>query len=411
MRTAANSCRRLFPRAAIALVILAVSAIIGARAPADTLNFHDLKFFLHPDLVGSMSETDLKSNLSQYADDLNLVFSKQTNRRLSFDPDTNITITAEKPHSDHSGPLPLTGYELWVHAVLTDNPTYGTYGGYAGLHEDGQGVAAGLKWDAIHNPSALTEQRPIEQYWRQIDHVVHEFEHVFGAGSGEYYNLAYVNDTTGVDPLVNIRKSATDPYWGQRQDYFTDPLLNNIHNLDLVGSPTSLQDLRDTVGFADVTVAVVDLGPRVVNLIGTVPDLSQVNVEVIDADTGLPISDATVRTWNVRSFSPYASEELTVSATGTPGLFQFAWDPYPHISIFGNYDHLKSIKAFADGYEPAATWVSLYDAQYEKLINGNDQMTISVSLALIPEPSTLVGLIGLGAIGLFIGWRHRKRSA
>ena len=389
---------------AAALMLSVHPALV--QASGEDVNVHALRFFLDPDLVGDMSAQDLKSNIAQYAEDINLIFAKQTNRRLAFDPDTGISLTQTQPHTGFAGTLPEEGYELWVHAALTDNITYGTYGGHASMDVSGAGVAAGLKWDAVHDPSTLAgEPRGTEQYWRQIDHIVHELAHVFGAGLGEYYGLAQVDDTTGVGPVVNIRKTASDPYWGRHQDYFTDPLMNNIYNLALVGSPRTLDELRDTVALADVTVQAVDRGARQTDSrLATLPDLSAVRVEVLDDHTGLPIPDADVRVWNVRSCQPYVSEELVVLDAGPPGEFEFSWDPYPHIGVFSNYSHLKLIKVFADGHEPQAMWVSLYDAVQEKLALGNDQMVLTLHMA--PEPATLLML----SIGVPLALRRRRRT-
>ncbi len=355
---------------------------------SESLNSHVLRFFLDPNLVGGMSTPELKSNISQYAVEINDLFAKQTTRRMIFDPNSGITITPTQPHTNSAGVLPEEGYELWVHAVLTDNPTYGTYGGNMGFDISGAGVAGGLRWDAIHNPSALVDaSEELQQYWRQIDHIVHEFEHVFGAGSGEYYGLAYVDDATGIEPVADIDKEPTNSFWRLRQDYFTDPLLNNIWNNWLVGSPTSLADLRDTVMFADVTVAIGDRGPRQsASSIATLPDLSQVKVQVRDARTKELIANSTTRVWNVRSFSPYYSEELSVTATAPPGEFWFDWPPYPSISVFSNYRHLKLIKAFANDYISETVWISLYDAVEQKMIYGSDEMIIPVYL--MPQDGT-----------------------
>ena len=54
---------------------------------------------------------------------------------------------------------------------------------------------------------------------------------------------------------------------------------------------------------------------------------------------------------------------------------------------------LKLVKAYADGYEAGATWVSIYDAQQEKTVNGRNERVIS--LHLTPEPATLA-LVALG---------------
>lgn len=391
------------------LVILPL-VFIGARSPvrageifplAGEAEVHRLRFFLGPALVGDLTMEELGWRLSQYADDLNVVFGKQTIRRFLFDPGTDITITPSPPHTGtFVGILPETGYEIWIYAVLTDVPSYGTYGGYMSVDQSGAGVATDLKWDRIHDPLLLTDgSDDLEQYWRQIDHITHELEHVFGAGIGEYYYLCMVDDLTGFDPVLDIRKDAIDPYWSRRQDYFADPLLNNIWNLSLVGNPTSRNDLFDTINLAEVTVEVVNRGPRNNDTkMATLPDLSAATVEVSDAETGTPLSDASVTVWKVRSFPPYYNEITAEGLTDYSGGFVFTWTPYPHISVFSNYDHLKLIKVYAQGYEPAAEWVSIYDCQEAKLVYGMDRMIVPVQL--FPEPPFCPGDVdGDGNVG------------
>lgn len=356
----------------------------GSNPASGKGEVHRLRFFLDQNLVGELAKEELGARLSQYANDLNTVFGKQTIRQFSFDPASDITITSTQPHTGfYIGTVPETGYEIWIYAVLTDNPTQGTYGGMMSIDESGAGVAADLKWDKIYNPSMLTDgSEGLMQYWRQIDHITHELEHVFGVGSGEFYSLSTVDDMTGVDPLQNIRKDAVDPYWSLRRNYFGDPLLNNIWNLDLVGSPTSREDLFNTVSFADVTVSVVNIGPRTIDsTMATLPDLSETKVEVLDRETALPLPGSSVTVWNVRSFPPYYNEVIAEGLTDSTGRFAFIWTPYPHVSVFSNYAHLKLIKVYAEGYKPVVKWVSIYDCQEEKLVHGMDQMIIQVELA------------------------------
>ena len=361
------------------------------KSPGE-FEIHRLKVFLGPDLADGLTMAEIGQRLSQYIEDLNTVFSKQTTRQFYFDPAVDITITPDKPHTGYFlGTLPETGYELWIHAVLTDNINYGTYGGFASCDISGAGVAGNLKWDKIYDPSLLTDgSDEFRQYWRQLDHIIHEFEHVFGAGSGEYYNLIRVDDTTGVDPVQNIRREAIDPYWSQHKDYFGDPLLNNIWNHILVGSPTSRDDLLDSVRFADVTVSIVNLGPRNPDTnLATLPDLSQTRIEVVEIGSGRPIPCASVTVWNVRSFPPYTHEIIAQGASDFSGGFEFSWTPYPRLAVFSNYDHLKLIKVFLEGYKPRTKWVSIYDCQAEKLLYGMDQMIIPV--ALLPETEFFEG--------------------
>ena len=78
---------------------------------SEDLQVHNLRFFLDPNLVSGMDFNDLKSNLSQYAEEINNVFAKQTIRRIVFDPDTGITITETKPYSDSYFSLPEPEYD------------------------------------------------------------------------------------------------------------------------------------------------------------------------------------------------------------------------------------------------------------------------------------------------------------
>ena len=39
------------------------------------------------------------------------------------------------------------------------------------------------------------------------------------------------------------------------------------------------------------------------------------------------------------------------------------------------------------GYEPVAEWVSVYDAQAVKLLDGNDEMVITLSMNSLPPPN------------------------
>jgi hypothetical protein len=358
--------------------------LIVAQVRANDLQMHELRFFLDPNLVDCMDTNELMSNMTQYAEDVNNIFAKQTIRRMVFDPNTGITITNTKPYSEGAfPPFPEQDYELWVHAILTDVPNI-SYGGHSGADMSGAGVAWGLKWDKIYNPSELTDgSRELEEYWFQIHAIVHEFEHVFGAGSSEYYNLNIVSDMTGVEPIVDIKLRPTDPYWNKRQDYFSDPLLLFAYEQPLLGSPSSLQELRNTVAFAEVTVAVVNRGPRNWDsLLSTLPDLSTVKVQAMDARTNVPISSATVRVWNVNG-SSYENEEIQVTAGETAGTHEFYWDSR---NAFNTSGHLKLVKVFAPDYRADAVWFSVFDAVEEKMVHGRNELIIPVHL--MPKSGT-----------------------
>jgi len=354
---------------------------------------HTLKFFIDPALASGLSRAELEHRLTQYAAHINYIFSKQTRRRFAFNPSTDINIVYKNVGSvSYDGPMPIPedNYEMWVYATLTDIPDYGTHGGASGVESHGEGVAFGLYWDAIHNPESLQDGSPeLEQYWKQIDHITHEFEHCFGAGVGEYYHLcSEVIDTTGVDPIQSVYVTSTmtpdkvdDPYWKIHSDYWTDPLLWDIYGLAIVGSPQTLSDLFATVRFADVTAAVINRGPRLnlnTSMLETFPDLSAVKVTIKDTNNGNPVNNALVRVWSRDTDNNYT--ELPVQAGATNGVFQFAWFPYtsdPGSML--NYT-MKLIKVQAPGYANKARWFSTYDCQAAKLLHGNLTLDIPIDL-------------------------------
>jgi len=350
-----------------------------------SLEYHRFKFFLHPDLVQGISNEKLSSRLTLYVEDLNTIFSKQTIRRFLFDPEEDIIITEEKPHTDSAGVLPEHDFEIWAHVQLTAYPIYGTCGGYMGIDESGAGVAAGLYWDAVYDRSTLEDDSgELQQYWRQINNMAHEIEHVFGAGISEYYNLTMVRDATCIDPIQDINistNSLDDPYWSQHLDYFTDPLLTNIWNQARVGAPTSYEELMELTRFADVTAAIIN-DPCRQSTSNSIPDLLHTRVSVCERGAQVPVQSANIKIWKVRSFSPYDNELMVDGTTDSDGLLEFWWN-----GTFNNYNHLILIKVYPpDERKPKVLWFSIFDAQEEKMVHGNDTLDIAVTIAATQYP-------------------------
>ncbi len=344
------------------------------------LEYHKLRFYLHPDLKGELTTDEVKNRLVKYVEDLNFIFAKQTIRRFTFNPDSNLVFTLVQPHSAYfpggGCDMPRSGYEIWIHAVLTDNPLYGTYGGSASFDSSGAGVASRLKWDAIHDRDSLTGgSDELKQYWRQLNHITHEVEHIFGAGISEYYNLNIVKDSTMVEPIHHINLfDPEDLFWGQRQDYWADPLTINIWDNNLVGNPTTYEDLMNTIGFANVTVAIINSSSRRC-LIETLPDLNMTQIYVTDEITGLPLTDTYVSIWKVRSVFPYTAELIVDNITDPLGMVEFEWG-----GTFSNFNNLFLVKAFHSGYESKAKWASIFDAQEEKMVHQNNHFPVHLSL-------------------------------
>jgi len=404
-------------------VILAAVGPAQVRADLVTGNqTHRVKFFLDPGLAGvnpgDPVPQSLKDNLTQYFEEIRTILERQTVRQFVFDADGDVSVTTTQPHSQsYQGTTPLwqvQNHEIWIHARLTDNPAYGTYGGNAGLDQSGAGVASNLRWDQVYNPSTVTVGNATEQYWRQIDHIVHEFEHVLGAGIGEYYSLNFVNDNTGVGPDMDIALRGDishDPYWSTRTNYLADPLQLNAYNNEFIGRPTTLQDLRDKVRLADTTVAVLDAGMRG-RAQESVPDMQNVAVEVRDAATGALIPSAALRVWNIKTVGDYLPTEYTVNSGAAGGQFWFDWDPLHDQNspvLFNNYDMLKLLKVSAPGYDDAGMWYSIFDAQNAKLVGGQSSLLLTVNLnsSAAPEPSTW-SLLAVAAGALAIALRRRS---
>lgn len=318
--------------------------------------------------------------LSQYVDDLNTIFSKQTLHRFNFDPAQHIVFSESSPHTGYAfPPLPDHGFEIWAWVQLSD--WVSSYGGYASFDVSGAGVAAGLYWDRIYDRATLLDgSEELRQYWIQIDHLVHEIEHILGAGIGEYYNLAQVNDTTGTPPLLNISLSAeSDSFWDNHQDYLGDPLLRLIWNWDAVGSPTAWEDLINETNFAWVTAAVINHPCRMGNSCydETIPDLTRTKIRIYDNADGEALLNATVKIWKVKSVGQYDSEIIAEGVTDNNGEFEFSWD-----AAFNNFDYLALIKASIANHYPNAVWISIFDAQEQKLVFGREQMVVELPLIL-----------------------------
>ena len=319
--------------------------------------------------------------LPKYVEDMNTILAKNTSRRLVFNPETDIILTDTQPHSNQASlPLPVENFEVWAYAVQSNYEF--SYGGYAGVDRSGAGVLAGLKWTRLYDPDELTPAQ-LTDYWTQINNMMHEFAHVFGAGIGEYYNLATIQDTTGVDPLLDIDFfDPNDSFWSDKQDFMTDPLLRNAVQEKL----SSREGLLDYAKYSVLTATIVSGNYR--NGTPTV-DLQNITVSVV-TDDGAPIRDANIKIWSVVGNPPYLTDLMVDDFTDSSGQITFAWGGYsnPH----NNYDFLRLIKVYKDGYLFSAKYVSIYDADIAKLVNGNDLFNIPISLNEASTPPSLISI-------------------
>lgn len=335
------------------------------------------KFYFDPALVPDMDFA--KVVLPKYIEDMNRILAKNTNRQLVFNPETDIILTDTQPHSNQAlPPLPVESFEIWAYAVPTSYSV--SYGGYAGIDDSGAGVLAGLKWTQIYDPEQVTLVE-LTDYWTQINNMLHELAHVFGAGIGEYYKLSNIQDATGVEPFLNINiYDQNDSFWSGKPDFMPDPLLKNAAQDNSAMQPFSRENLINFVKYSELTATIISNDYR--NEIPTV-DLSQINIEVVSADES-PIDAATIKIWSVVGGSPYQTQLLVDGFTNANGGLSFAWGSLsnPHNS----YDFLRLIKVYKDGYIASAKYVSIFDADIEKQVNGSDYLNITIKLIPVDVP-------------------------
>jgi hypothetical protein len=333
------------------------------------------KFYLDPVLVPNMDFA--KAVLPKYVEDMNTILAKNTNRRLVFNPETDIILTNTQPHSNQAAtPLPVENFEVWAYAIHTNYSV--SYGGYAGVDGSGAGVLAGLKWTRLYEPDAITPAE-LTDYWTQINNMLHELAHVFGAGIGEYYRLSSIQDTTGVSPVLNINVfDPKDSFWSDKPDFMADPLLRNAVQTQGLEWHSSREALLAFVKYSNLTATLINGDYR-----NTAPmiDLQHITVSVV-TDNGAPISDANIKIWSVVGNAPYQAQLMVDAFTDSNGQVSFAWDG--SINPHNNYDFLRLIKVYKDGYIVSAKYVSIFDADIVKLIGGSDLLNILIPLNTAP---------------------------
>ena len=342
---------------------------IRALADSSTAQPQVFKFYLDPALVPDMNFA--KAVLPKYVADMNVILSKNTNRRLVFYPESGIILTTTKPQSDSGKPpLPTEGFEIWAHAVRTGSTL--SFGGYAGMDSSGAGVLAGLKWTRLYDPDNLATADQVLDYTIQLDHMLHELAHVFGAGIGEYYNLTSIADTTGMQPLFNIQlANSADRYWSDKQDFMTDPLLRFT-------SAASRDEYLAVVQYSNLTAAVLNGSYR-----NGMPSFDHYVIQVLDRD-GLPVAGANVKVWNVKGIYLNPSTLLFDVTTDENGQVSLPWAGGNSTHNAGNF--LRLIKVYKDGTSIAAPrYFSIFDADSAMLVSQQSEITVTLQ----PEPPSI----------------------
>lgn len=367
----------------ISLSIMTIEVAYAEQVPLDppaplVVRTYPIKFFIDPVLVEDRAFAEMA--LPKYVADMNVILAKNTDRQLTFDPATGIIATTTSPFGGVVPSIPTDGYEVWAH-VSTSSYVI-SYGGYM-AYGNGTGAAGleDLHWSRIFDPDTIAPgTTDMRDYWTQIDHMLHELAHTAGAGMGEYYNLALVNDTTGVAPLLNVNSyDVNDVYWGDKPDFMADPLLHFAYDNYRIGSPTSRAALLATVKFSNLTAAILRGAYRTTpSTYHPTADLTQVGVRIVDSLTGNPLPGVTVKVWQVNKGTGVSTLSEEGVSDGS-GKFSFFWAANSYFA-HNNYDFLRLIKVYRTGYTPVAKYVSVFDTDITRLIVGTSTHTVDIRM-------------------------------
>lgn len=332
---------------------------------------HEIKFYLPTSYESTYGLVNLRTWLSVYIQDMNTILDKNTNRWLIFNPYIDIIFTDVDPHSNQfGGQKPDYNFEIW--AVVRQSQSSHSHGGYAGIDSSGAGALAGMFWLQVYNPSIVTGVT-LTDYWTQINNMLHELAHVFGAGMGEYYNLCTVVDTTGIPPLQNISCSngINDPYWEDKPDYFSDPLLRDVGYLF-----TTREQILNYVQYSNLTSIILNNPYRN----GLPIAHYNTTIHIVDQNFN-PIPVAKVKVWSIRAVYPDNTSSIIADGdVDEHGEFFFEWGvTNPH----NNYDMLRLIKVYKPGYTSIVKYYSVFDADYFCLTAG-PEVDVSITIILYP---------------------------
>ena len=362
----------------LTLILVGLVTFLNLAQPvtaADTKT-HVFKVYIDPSLVTDMQFA--KTVLPKYVQDMNTILAKNTNRELLFDPETGIIPTVIQPHTGSAGVLPTSGFEVWSHVSPTTAEYPYSNGGYMSFDTSGAAALAGLKWQSLYDPDTLTAGTPqMRDYWIQINNMLHEFGHVFGAAIGEYYNLSNIADNTGEAPVQAISlQNPTDPFWSRHTDFHYDPMLANIYDQTRVGSPDSRNQMLSLVKYSNLTAAIMSgdyrQGPTTNH---PMIDFDDIDVKLVDRN-GTPVSGATVKIWDIRGAQNNPASLITSGLSSEAGTFSFDWGGSPH----SNYGFLRLIKAYAPGMPSKAYHLSVFDTDEAAVIRGVEDFELTLQL-------------------------------
>ena len=384
---------------AVALLVASPSgAVVLDEIGRGTASVHRLKFFVDPQLAAEIGGAEAGRRLAQYVADVNTVFTRESVRGFGFDPaaDLQWIAPAQAPQCSLNG---LVNGEI---AVCINKSTRGySHGGLTmSWTFPARGATWNLNWTAIHDPLRLTraiapgavESTEKDYLGRQLKTLLHELEHVFGAGSGEYYNAIAVADTTDVAPKADLDLTKpADRYWWPRQHWRLDPLLGTVFEERFDPAANRVATL-EMIRFTEGTKANLDTDWSNWPKLGSskfMAGTTATQVRVSEREGGAALPGAQVWVWR----DPGAGKPLEPIAQGVSdagGRFVFDWRCGFTCFAVGKTNLL--VKAQAPGRAPGASWFTIFDAFEQKAVRGQAMFSIDLPLGLPDDHKPVVSL-------------------
>lgn len=353
------------------------------------LDTNSVIFYLHPDLVTNYAL--VQTNLGKYIGDMNEILAKNTTRRLTFNPNTGIVVTNQAPHdnTEQIGGPPLSGYPIWV--WIRKSTTGNSHSGSLGIDTSGAAVISSMQWTTVRNPYVLAAgSAELQDYWDQLTTMLHEYGHIYGAGTqtSEYYHYVIMNDDTGVPPITPMlvlnptnlfEFYYNDNFWGRHIDFATDPLLRR----ELVILPTKTrQQMLDRTAYSILSAACISGPYREIKLAPPLPLTNGINTIFIDAQTCLPVEGLHVRIWRINQNSGLVpTTKIVDTVTGTNGTVIWNWDLQGGGSLgYLRNDPIRLIKYDRVGYGSNAYYLSGIDLHEIRILYGQTNVTNTITM-------------------------------
>jgi len=378
---------------------LCVAGTASAQLPVTT---QVVRVYITSTAFGDIGEAEMRRRVGLLIADVNAVFAQQTRRRFTLDTVNDIHVIP--PFSLFPTFNPMSP-DTAIQVGITDDTRFGgTYSTGPNMFNPGGSISM-TAVQHLHDPFNLQTEEERSDYLRvQMRGLVHEFEHTFGAGFGEYYELTNILDTTGVAPRIDVNYfetpdgPPTDPYWSRHQEYSGDPLMTWQYGNPRVGAPTTREATIAATRFTRGSLSIIDaeyagLKPTMDLGSALLAPRNSVHVSLVDRDSGLPVASPGF----IRVF------QFTASLFGTASPFQYralAYDPatpwtFPWPGNAGGFNFGESrvlVKAEVPGYMPDGTWFSIFDLWDQLAVEGRSMVEITIPMSRVDAPMPTIAM-------------------